>query len=175
MDRDFFLSRKVDLPAETRWYQFTLRRIIGATTWMALWCGAIAIFMRGSLPSQGALHTTIWLSLLGMLFLAPFIAVGTLVGHPYRAFAIGVLLSLLGAMLYFCAGFPETFRVATAWSEGVSKLKVELQQQLPPQTRWREDVVQPRSLRNRTGGASDSGDCCSGANSPWGVKPHLLD
>ena len=116
MDRDFHLTRKVDLPAETRWYQFTLRRILLATAWAAVWCDTIAFFMRGNLPSQGALHTTIWLSLLGVLFLAPFLAVGTLVGHPYRALAMGVLLSVLGTMLLFCAGFPGTFRVATALS-----------------------------------------------------------
>lgn len=112
MDRDFYLTRKVDLPAETRWYQFTLRRILGATGWTAVWCCSLAL--RGNLPANGPFHVQVVFSLLGVFWLAPFVAVGTLIGHPYRALAIGVLLSPLGCLLLFYAGFLGTFRVATA-------------------------------------------------------------
>jgi hypothetical protein len=103
MDRDFYLTRKVDLPPPpTRWYQFTLRRIFAATTAMALWCGDL-VLLRGdhaeldSWTSSGLLL----LSVFAYFALGPFLAVGILVGHPFKAVGIGVLVMLLvvGAML----------------------------------------------------------------------------
>jgi hypothetical protein len=70
---------------QRRWYQFTTRRILGATLWLAVGMGTFVALNRGQF--ENGIQT---LSAVMFFFICPYIAAGTLIGHALRWFAIGV-------------------------------------------------------------------------------------
>jgi hypothetical protein len=79
----------MDERAKLRWYQFTLRRILGAVFWFALCVGLAALSQWCKAPDQ---KPPLLIGIIATIYLSPFVAVGTLFGHPFRGPAAGVIL-----------------------------------------------------------------------------------
>ena len=80
-------------PPKRRWYQFTLARIIGATFWMGVCFGLLAIGesspeIKQTIETSGAP----FVSVIASAVLSPFIAIGTLLGYPFRGLLVGIVL-----------------------------------------------------------------------------------
>jgi hypothetical protein len=79
------------LPTRRRWFQFSIRQILGATSWMAICFGTIAL-IRSNAASARSDNAAIALLLVGLAVVTacPFMAIGTLVGRPL----IGALVAM---------------------------------------------------------------------------------
>ena len=79
----------MDERPQLRWYQFTLRRILGAIFWFAVCAGLATLSQWYKAPEQ---NPPLLIGIIATIYLSPFVAVGTLFGHPFRGLAVGVLL-----------------------------------------------------------------------------------
>jgi hypothetical protein len=70
-----------------RWFQFSTRRIIWATFWMALCFGAAVLDDKSADPGSQRLIVK-----LCVIILSPFVAVGALIGRPLVGLIVGVVL-----------------------------------------------------------------------------------
>jgi hypothetical protein len=80
-------------PAKPCWYQFTLARILGATFWMGVCFGLVALGnsspeIKQTIETSGALFVCV----IAATVLSPFIAIGTLLGRPFRGLLVGIVL-----------------------------------------------------------------------------------
>jgi hypothetical protein len=74
---------------EKRWYQFSIRGILGATFWIAICLGCVELLRWWKAPDQ---HIELVVAIGAGVYLSPFIAIGTLFGHPLRGLVVGVVL-----------------------------------------------------------------------------------
>jgi hypothetical protein len=72
-----------NLTPRPRWFQFTVGRVLGATSWMGVCFSVFAVARpQNGRPPSGLLEVAVVL-----LF---FVALGTLFGHPVRGLLLGV-------------------------------------------------------------------------------------
>lgn len=74
---------------DRRWYQFSLQAIFGATFWIAVCFGCIQLSRFWKYPDQ---HIELVVAIAAGIYVSPFVAVGTLFGHPLRGLAVGIAL-----------------------------------------------------------------------------------
>jgi len=77
----------MELSTPRRWYQFTVGRAMGAIFWMGVCFGLIALSSWYKEPDQ---NPPLFITIATTTYLSPFVAAGTLFGHPFRGLAAGV-------------------------------------------------------------------------------------
>ncbi len=87
-------------------FQFSLRNVFAATTWMAVW-GAMFPFARflASLGTRSEAFETLWpISVAFLVICLPCVAIGTLAGKAGSGWKVGGVLAVLVltvALLFF--------------------------------------------------------------------------
>ena len=76
-------------PKPRRWYQFTIGRVIGATFWIAVCLGLVAFNSWCKEPEH---NPPLFIAIAATILLSPFVAAGTLFGHPLRGLIAGVIV-----------------------------------------------------------------------------------
>jgi hypothetical protein len=71
-----------------RWYQFTIKRILWATFWMAI-CFAAAIRHHSG---KGPDDLSGFIASVAVIALSPFVAAGSLFGRPFVGLLVGIIL-----------------------------------------------------------------------------------
>lgn len=100
-----------NLAPRRRWYQITVGRVIVATFWMAVSFAAVAgsIAPRNGRPPSD----DVVILLTAIAILAPFVALGTLFGHPVWGLLIGIasiiacFMALVSAMQFGWISLPS--------------------------------------------------------------------
>lgn len=82
-----------------RWFQCKLSGMLGATFWL---CVSFAFFgINRSYPADD--NPPMFFALIATMVLSPFIAAGTLFGHPARGLLVGIALVCAYVMAVYVA------------------------------------------------------------------------
>jgi hypothetical protein len=85
------MDENLDRPVRQRprWYQFTVGRMLAATAWMAVFFALISLCSWWKAPDH---NPPLLFAVIAAVLLSPFVAVGTLFGHPFRGLLLGTVL-----------------------------------------------------------------------------------
>jgi hypothetical protein len=96
----FVEPKRTEQPAvqPRRWYQVTVARLLMASAWMTVFFALISISSWWKAPDHNPPLLFAWTA---AVLLIPFIAAGSLFGHPYRGLMVGVVLvGSMGIVFY---------------------------------------------------------------------------